>query len=438
MLFKTTALIGLAAFSLCLADIGGIVTDTSGKIPIPGAVVKCERGGQTAITGADGQFTLGINTSISVDPSERHVSSQPIVRIKNGVLRIYVAARTALETTTFDLAGKELGTVRQTMDAGTHGIALPRAGAGVFLYKVKFGANEVILSGQSIGDASPGRAGSIHAAASQNTMARKMKADAKIDDIMVVTKAGYLKYRVVVRNSDTSGLSIRMIVCADSVTDADGNVYHAVRLGNQVWTVENLRTSKYHDGTPVTRDTSILTWTDATTEKFCYYNNSENADSVKKYGALYNWYVVSPANPKKIAPDGWHVPADSEWTSLEAYLVAQGYSSDGNIAHYFITNSLQTKTDWHVSGTLGTINNALANNNRSGFSALPGGERMGGDSSYVGPGVFFGQGCEGYWWTATEIDGARAGSRALYAGFKILYSPDVRKDYGFSVRLVRD
>jgi uncharacterized protein (TIGR02145 family) len=134
------------------------------------------------------------------------------------------------------------------------------------------------------------------------------------------TKTGYLNYRCVQYNSDTTGLKIKMIASAGTVTDTDGNVYQTVRIGNQVWMAENLRVTKYNDGSAITLDTSGNNMDNATTPKYCYYNNTTNADSIKKYGALYNWYVVSPANPKKIAPAGWHVPTDSEWTVLEKYL----------------------------------------------------------------------------------------------------------------------
>jgi uncharacterized repeat protein (TIGR02543 family) len=71
------------------------------------------------------------------------------------------------------------------------------------------------------------------------------------------------------------------VIATDPVTDIDGNVYNTIRIGKQVWTVENLRTTKYNDGTPVTLDTSRKTWADATTAKYCYYNNTTTADSIK-------------------------------------------------------------------------------------------------------------------------------------------------------------
>ena len=111
-----------------------------------------------------------------------------------------------------------------------------------------------------------------------------------------------------------------------TVKDADGNVYTTVKIGNQVWTVENLRTTKYNDGSAIPLVTDSAAWVNLTTPGYCYYNNTTNADSIKKYGALYNWYAV---DTKKLAPAGWHVPTDAEWDTLQNYLIANGYNWDG-------------------------------------------------------------------------------------------------------------
>ena len=100
-------------------------------------------------------------------------------------------------------------------------------------------------------------------------------------------------------------------------------MYQTVRIGDQVWMAENLRTTTYNDGSPITLDTSGKFWTFADTEKYCYYANTINADSIKKFGALYNWFVI---NTNKLAPVGWHVPTMEEWDALQDYLIANGYN----------------------------------------------------------------------------------------------------------------
>ena len=210
----------------------------------------------------------------------------------------------------------------------------------------------------------------------------------------------------------------------------DGNVYQTVKIGNQVWTVENLRVTKYNDGSIIPFDTSTATWNNATTPKYCFYNNTTNTDSIKKYGVLYNWYVVNPANPKKIAPTGWHVPTDAEWDTLQNYLIAKGYNWDGTTTGNKIAKSLAAKTDWQTHATTGKIGCDLTKNNRSGFSALPGGIRYNGTFTF--------QGGHGDWWSATAADASGAWNRYLHSELDYLGRSSFSKGSGFSVRLVRD
>ncbi len=213
--------------------------------------------------------------------------------------------------------------------------------------------------------------------------------------------------------------------------DADGNVYTTVKIGTQEWMAENLRTTKYKDGTPIPLVTNGNDWSALTTPGYCYYNNTTNPDSIKKFGVLYNWYAV---NTNKLAPAGWHVPADSEWSLLANYLSGNGNSYDGSVAAWKIGKVMAATTDWSTDTTPGAIGCDLTLNNSSGFSGLPGGMR--------GTGTFLHIGYGGFWWSSTTMFGdpmsSGAWSRGLYYS-----SADVRrgehiKCYGVSVRLVRD
>jgi len=218
-----------------------------------------------------------------------------------------------------------------------------------------------------------------------------------------------------------------------TLTDACGNVYHTVRIGTQVWTVENLRTTKYNDGTAITKITSNTTWDSCYytfIPAYCYYNNTANADSISKFGALYNWYVVHTG---KLAPAGWHVPTDSEWEVMQSYLVMHGYNYDGttDTTNNEIAIALAAKTDWYSDTITGTIGKNLTNNNSSGFSAIPGGYR-----NYNG--YFYLIGNSGSWWSATEFYAASAYYRNLFYVNYNLFTYLNNKGCGFSVRLVRD
>jgi uncharacterized protein (TIGR02145 family) len=250
-------------------------------------------------------------------------------------------------------------------------------------------------------------------------------ARAQTIDIIAVTKTGYLNYRVAVNNVDTSGITIKMIASAGTVTDADGNVYQTVKIGNQEWMAENLRVTKYNDGTPIPFDTTGPGWWNATTPKFCYYNNTTNAASIKKFGALYNGYVVSSSNSKKIAVAGWHVPTDAEWDVLQNYLIGSGYNWDGTKTGNKAAKSLSATADWYADTTPGAIGSNLTMNNRSGFSALPSGQR---DLN----GAFGGQGSFGYWWSATGSN-----YRYLFYCYGFLSGTGLGSSGGIAVRLLR-
>jgi uncharacterized protein (TIGR02145 family) len=220
----------------------------------------------------------------------------------------------------------------------------------------------------------------------------------------------------------------------DSVSDVEGNKYASVRIGNQCWTVENLRTRTYRDGSfiPYISDTSG--WSRATTGAYCYYGN--NTANGSKYGALYNWYAVSTGN---LAPSGWHIPSLAEWNILSTYLMNNGYNYDSTLIGNKYAKSMAAQTDWVQYTGVGAIGNDLSSNNRSGFSALPGGSRdtTGAYGRNLGrPG--YGQGQMGFWWCADEWNPQNGNMCSLeYRSIGLTLTGFFKKN-GFSVRLVKD
>ena len=215
-------------------------------------------------------------------------------------------------------------------------------------------------------------------------------------------------------------------VYSNTVTDMDGNVYKTVKIGTQVWMVENLKTTKYNDGTSILKITDGTTWSNLKTPGYCFYDN--DAANKNKYGALYNWYTV---NTGKLAPTGWHVPTDAEWTTLKNYLIAKGYNYDRSTTENKIAKSLAATTDWNSFTGPGTIGNDLTKNNSSGFAGLPGGGRY-------SSGTFYSIGSFGYWWSSTEYYAEDAWCRSLDDYDSNVYSSYGNKQYGFSVRCVQD
>jgi len=210
----------------------------------------------------------------------------------------------------------------------------------------------------------------------------------------------------------------------------DGNYYNTVKIGNQVWMAENLRYLPV-----VHSNAEFETQGDNSQPGYGVYGyDGSDVDTAKSqanyttYGVLYNWYAV---NSGTLAPVGWHIPTDAEWTVLENYLITNGYNYDGTLVGNKIAKSLASKTNWELYTTEGIPGNAPENNNSTGFTALPGGFR---DLD----GAFDGVGYYGYWWSSTEYDGSYAYLRGLVYDGNDMYSLSYYKESGVSVRLVRD
>jgi uncharacterized protein (TIGR02145 family) len=427
MTFIKTLLVGLVGATLCIADISGIVTDTGG-VPISGAIVWLENGGQKDTTESNGTFTLsGIQVGIK---KQIYTSFQNKVSaiIKNGLLYLNSTEKSVVQIVSYNLQGKAISTIQKAVDIGMHSIVLPPKGAGIYLYKIKVRQNEFVLMSNLTGGS--GCASSVFS--SNNVLTKQAKATAAISAVIAATKEGLLNYRCVIGNSDTSEIVIKMIANAGDLTDLDGNVYHTVRIGNQVWMAENLRTTKYNDSTEIPEDTTQASWGDATTPYFCFYKNTSNADSKRKFGALYNWYVVGT---NKLAPKGWHVPSQKEWYTLQNYLISNGYNWDETTSGNKIAKSLAERADWDNYPFQGTIGYDLAANNKSGFSALP----AGGCQGYISY-AFDEQGYGGSWWTSTSssIQNTYAESCGLGSLSESLIITAEPKDVGMSVRLLKD
>jgi len=209
------------------------------------------------------------------------------------------------------------------------------------------------------------------------------------------------------------------------VVDIDGNTYTTIKIGSQEWMVENLKTTRYRNGDAIPNVTADGTWAALTTSAWCNYNN--NAANGAIYGKLYNWYAV--VDSRNLAPAGWHIPTDAEWTELENYLIANGYNYDGTTTGNKIAKSLAATTNWSTNTGTGTIGNDLTKNNSSSFTALPGGNR---------PSFFGSIGGYGDWWSSTEYSTTKAWARYLGYNGADLTRTDFNKYFGFSVRCIRD
>ena len=187
---------------------------------------------------------------------------------------------------------------------------------------------------------------------------------------------------------------------ATSVAEAE------VSIGKQVWTTKNLEAETYRNGEAIPQVQDATAWSKLSTGAWCYYEN--NTANGTAYGKLYNWFAVN--DPRGLAPKGYHIPTDAEWTILTDNL-GEGAGT-----------KMKSKTGWDHDGN-GT--------NTSGFAGLPGGFR-----SLDG---FFGFiGAFGYWWSSSEYNTFNAWSRYLLSVNGIVGRDYGSKQDGFSVRCLRD
>ena len=184
-----------------------------------------------------------------------------------------------------------------------------------------------------------------------------------------------------------------------------------VTIGTQTWQCENLNVATYRNGDVIPQVTDPTEWANLTTGAWCYYDNDPSTEAT--YGKLYNWHAVNDS--RGIAPTGYHVPSDTELTTLTDYLggdlVAGGKMKETGLSHWVAPNTAAT--------------------NESGFTALPAGYR-------INNGTFESIGEVTRWWTSTEIDTFDAGSYDLDNTNPNLFRFSYGKKWGHSVRLIKD
>lgn len=216
------------------------------------------------------------------------------------------------------------------------------------------------------------------------------------------------------------------------IEDVDGNVYTEVKIGDQVWMVENLKVTNYRDSTPIPMAVNTNEWASTTSAAYCWYEN-DSAKYQAVYGALYNWFSIKSSNQKQVAPAGWHIPSDAEWSAMENYLISNGYNWDGSTTGNKIGKSISSKSNWILSDVegYGYIGNNPATNNLSGFSGVPGGCRN-------SDGSFSFLGYRSLWWSTTEFNSSYAWYRCLFYDNYKLYRDNSYGRTGYSVRCIRD
>jgi uncharacterized protein (TIGR02145 family) len=233
-----------------------------------------------------------------------------------------------------------------------------------------------------------------------------------------------------------------------TVTDIEGNIYNAVLIGDQVWMAENLKVTYYQfNGDMIPSEYDNSDWGELTTGAYAVYPTTNNETSLATcgddcadiYGNLYNWYAV--IDVRGICPEGWHVPTDDEWTTLERYICSElgGHSNCEEEFPYGFPRREWRGTDeggmMKEPGTEHWNDPNTGATNESGFNALPSGRRS-------SSGHYNRMGTHSYFWSSTEYYDEpqwRFGqTRELHYNRSEVNLEIGGKEKGFCVRCVRD
>lgn len=204
---------------------------------------------------------------------------------------------------------------------------------------------------------------------------------------------------------------INTSISAGIVIDKDSNVYQTVIIGTQTWMAENLKTTHYRNGDAIVNVTIDANWIGLSSGAWCDFSNL--ATNGAKYGHLYNWYAASDI--RNIAPIGWHVPSDAEWTTLTNYL------GGDNLAGSKLKEV----------GTVNWLSPNTGATNETGFSALPGGYR------FFSNGTFVYQNTIGAWWSSTMTSAKFAWGRQMSNSSSSVNRVSSMAN-GFSIRCIKD
>ena len=182
-----------------------------------------------------------------------------------------------------------------------------------------------------------------------------------------------------------------------TLVDYDGNTYNTVQIGEQCWMKENLKTTKYADGTSISGGNTV-----STTTALYYYPNGKSSNK-EMYGLLYNWKATTkglgsagiPSGIQGVCPKGWHVPSEAEWTQLSDYVGSKKWYRSLTTNQYYIAKSLATTQGWNESTGDCVVGNDQERNNGTGFSAVQAGQYIWNGSYQFDRAVF---------WSTTDYD----------------------------------
>jgi uncharacterized protein (TIGR02145 family) len=378
-------------------------------------------------------FPTGVNSPEDKQSSELNIYPNPSTG--NSYFQVYPPSKGNATISVFDINGKSIYQIQSNLEKDLQEFSISGLNSGFYVVRVK--GNTYQYSGKLVSNAQA--SGKIRIEKISNTVSvseKSSKSDTKgVNETkgaqpavnMTFTAGDRLKFTGISGNYSTvvtdipasdKTITFNFIAC----TDGDNNNYPVVDIGGQIWMAENLKTTKYNDGTTsISNITVDASWQELTTGAYCDYNNTPSNST--SYGRLYNWYVVdnnaatmeASNGSKNVCPTSWHVPSDAEWTTLTTFLggeaVAGGKLKETGTNHWIDPNTGAT--------------------NETGFTALPGGCRYGG-------GTYDAIRNDGDWWSSTELSTEGAHLRDMGYDITKVIRSDASKKYGFSVRCLKD
>jgi uncharacterized protein (TIGR02145 family) len=413
---KWATFILLTSIAICNAQsirISGVVKTSSGSA-LEGAMVRLGKADLTTTTDKDGKFTLTSQTNVSPQKERTAPNDNRLFVLKGNRFFFNSLKQGIVRIAVYDGSGRRLVSCNKVISDCDHFIDIPGFSDGIYLYQVWINNDRYTfrnVQGMTISSA--------QGSSPQNSIMPSIltKAAATIDDALLCYKAGYQLQRVKVTKSDTSNVQFTLTPFeTGTVSDFEGNTYKTLKIGKLTWTIENLRSTKYNDGSAIPQG------------NYSFYKNTTDAAAKKKWGALYNG---TTALNSKLAPSGWHVSTVADWDTLQNYLIATGHNYDGTLSENKIAKAMAENTGWQEFKEEGAIGNGQEKNNSSGFCGQPGGLKN-------FDGTFFDQNVIGYWWTSTKKDGTYTYYRILYYTNFDLYPSYRVNTNSCSIRLVKN
>ena len=394
-----------------------------------------------------GEILHLINTATALNEitdNNQKLVIYPNPMVEKGKFEFTVPTKGDCEIALYDIIGKKVVSKKLSLPKGTQLFEVSGLASGVYNLSIKSASYK--NSGKLISKNSASSNATISYMGSNSVSTKQANATSSYLKSAAAGKLVEMHYadgdRLLITATSGAYKSVKSLVPTASATetfelvacsDGNNNNYKTVKIGTQTWMAENLRATKYNTGTNIPLVTDNTEWYKLNSPGYCWYDNDKTYAITKGYGALYNWHTVQTC---KLCPTGWHVPTDEEWTSLENYLISNGYNWYETTTDNEVGKSLASASGWSTSNNEGDIGNDPGSNNKTGFSALPGGHRF---NSYNYGKFYSVKEDMGRWWSSTQYNTKYAYYRSLLSGdARILRNYRGGVSYGYSVRCVKD